>query len=52
MATTHEEFLDKLEAFLDGWDFGDDEMQAQADELLEVVKAMREDQEAVAATNG
>lgn len=32
------EILAKMEAFLEGWDFGDDEMQAEADELLKLVQ--------------
>jgi len=32
------EILAKIEAFLEGWDFGDDEMQAEADELLKHVQ--------------
>ena len=38
MATSKVEVLAKLEAFLDGWDFGDDEIQAEADELLKLVQ--------------
>lgn len=37
-APSKAEVLAKIEAFLDGWDFGDDEMQAEADELLKLVQ--------------
>lgn len=32
------EILARLEAFLDGWEFGDEQMQAEADELLKLVQ--------------
>lgn len=35
---TKAEILEKVIDFLDGWDFGDDEMQAEADKLLKLVQ--------------
>lgn len=39
MAISKAEILEKVLAFVDGWDFGDDEMQAQADEIKTLVEA-------------
>lgn len=38
MAINKAETLALIEAFLEGWDFGDDEIQAEADELLKLVQ--------------
>lgn len=39
MAISKAEILEKILAFVDGWDFGDDEIQAQADEIKQLVEA-------------
>jgi len=37
-APSKAEILEKVISFLEGWDFGDDEMQAEANELLKHVQ--------------
>ena len=36
---TKAEILEKVLAFVDGWDFGDDEIQREADEIKQLVEA-------------
>lgn len=40
---SEQQILANIEAFLDGWDFGDDEMQAEADALLKDVREWLEE---------